>query len=109
MQPPGCASSSTPGRGGPVVWDPWGRGQFRDLDVTRPIILLRIPELKIDSVLRIAPLTAAVAVLKTFPPDPRAHVAAARHAGAVRAVLAPYRGAWRFRGDGARSTFAPGA
>ena len=81
-----------------VFGDPWGRGEFRQLDVTQPIILMRAPELGIDLVLRSGPLEAAVAVLRTFPIDPRAEAAAVQFTADLDAALAPYRGTWRYRG-----------
>jgi predicted DNA-binding protein (UPF0251 family) len=89
--------------GGCVVHcDPLGRGQFRPIDLNRPIVLLRVPELGINLVMRSEPLDEAVAVLRAFPPDPRATDVATRHANSIRTALASYRGVWRFQGDPAK-------
>jgi hypothetical protein len=92
-----------------VIFDPLGKGEYRAITLDRPIILLRVPELGIEWVLRSEPLDRAVAVLGSFPPDTRAHDAAARHAESVRVALARYRGTWLYHGNAAlRSSFDPG-
>jgi hypothetical protein len=88
----------------PVMADPWGRGQFKALDIHRPIVLLRVPELGIESVLRSEPLERVVKILETFPPDPRTRDEAVRHLQIVQDALAPYRGVWHYRGNPAFRT-----
>lgn len=83
-----------------VVCDPWGRGEFRNIDVDRPIVLGRVPGLGIEWARRVEPLTRTVAILGEFPPDPRVHEAAAWHAAAVAAALAPYRASGSTTGTG---------
>lgn len=79
--------------------DRTGTGKFLQLTLDKPIILLRVPELKIEVVLRSEPLDAMLAALRDFPTDLRAVDAEARHCDEVARALTPLAGVWRYRGD----------
>lgn len=90
-----------------VQVDAWGRGEFRHLDPGRPVVLLQVPEVKLDVALRSEPLEQAVAILRGFPADGRSAGETARYVAQLRAALAPYQGVWRYHGDASRrSPFA---
>jgi hypothetical protein len=91
-----------------VQVDPWGDGGFRHLEPGRPIILARVPELKLDVTIRSEPLERAVAILRGFPAEGRTAGETERYVARLRAALAPYQGVWRYHGDaGRRDAFAP--
>jgi RNA polymerase sigma factor (sigma-70 family) len=84
-----------------VHCDPRGRDEYRALNLDKPIII-RLPEWNVEFGVPVAALTTAVAILREFPPDPRAAKAAELHTKALRSALVPYCGVWRFHGEQAK-------
>lgn len=85
-----------------ITFDTWGTGDFRQVSHTAPIVLIQHPRVT----LRSEPLDKVLAVLRQYPPDPRAAGEEAGLRPGLKAALAPYLGVWRLRGNpGIRNTF----
>lgn len=86
-------------RGTHVYFDATGTGQWKSIDLNRPLVLFAIPRLKWEWKVDLVPLQKAVAAFEALPKDPRGALEAERRHLALRARIRRYEGTWYREGD----------
>lgn len=74
-------------------------GPPRRIDLDRPVVLAKIPELKLELTMHIPELTSATRAFEDLPRDPRAATELGRRQSALRNKLRAYEGPWLRGGD----------
>jgi RNA polymerase sigma factor (sigma-70 family) len=82
-----------------VYYDRAADGNWKSIDLEKPVILAKFPKLKLEWTMKVAELTAAVKAFDDIPRDPRAEAEVATRRAALRERLNDYAGKWFYDGD----------